>query len=398
MQRKYNSYYLKVKRLSDTKLLLNFTKKFNFFVFLLFLILYPLSAKTSALLYPGEKLLTINGTQTLTKFIKGDSNKPLIIFVPGNSHLARIGYGYPSGYPKDFLSYWLHQKGYSFLGISYPIDNPVYAKVYPAFSIKNWGNQVAEAAKQIINENKLSHHIIVVGWSMGGSIEKTVNVAAKQKGLIVDLFIGLSAVPPLPYIMQPGPFKVDKMLPNGLADRRQLYPWFIHVIEDQNKLNHHVIIPTNIYLTQFLGNIPIAIGAEGYHYQNGKFVYDIAKTLEDGGVFKFKDTPWIALIRDDSSLLMNISFIDPSFWNFLRMEMIYQVYLVQVDLSKLSSLRWNQLKKIIDKLPNELISTVHGNHFFFVGEKGAMDTADKIDMFHLKTKLIKDSITEVIKG
>jgi hypothetical protein len=380
-----------------TKLFLKFVTKFNIRICLLILLIYSLSVKATVPLYPGEKLLTINGTQTLTKFIKGDPNKPLIIFVPGNSHLARIGYGYPSGNPKDFLSYWLHKKGYSFLGISYPIDNPVYSKVYPAFSIKDWGNQVAEAAKQIINENKLSHHIIVLGWSMGGSIENTVNVAAKQKGLVIDLFIGLSATPPLPYIMQSGPFKVDKMLPNGLADRRPLYPWFVQAIEDQNKLNHRVIIPSNIYLTEFLGNIPIAIGAEGYHYKNGKFIYDIMKTLEDGGVFKFKDTPWIALIRDDSPLLMNISFIDPFFWDFLRMQMVYQIYLAQIDLFKLSSRRWNQLKEIIDKLPNELISTVHGNHFFFVGEKGAMDTADKIDLLLSKTKHLKDTIIKIVK-
>src|SRR5438552_174792 len=100
-----------------------------------------LLAKTN--LYNDEQLIEVNNFQTLFKFIKGDENKPLVIFIPGAAHLARISYGFPGGNDDDFLCYWLHKKGYSFLGISYPIDNPCYTKIYPSFNIRDWGNQIA---------------------------------------------------------------------------------------------------------------------------------------------------------------------------------------------------------------------------------------------------------------
>lgn len=63
------------------------------------------SHMTNNNLYPGEEVITAAAYPALVKFIKGNPNKPLIVFVPGDFHLARISYGYPGSDPKDFLSY-----------------------------------------------------------------------------------------------------------------------------------------------------------------------------------------------------------------------------------------------------------------------------------------------------
>lgn len=351
--------------------------------------LLPLTSMATAALYPGEQLVKINEFETLIKFVKADPKKPLVIFVPGDSHLARIAYGYPKGDDKDFLAYWLQARGYSFLGVSYPSDNPVYSKVHPSFTIQDWGKQIAAAADLVIKEHHLSRHIIVAGWSMGGSIEEAVNVAAKQHGLIVDAFIGLSAVPPLPYVMQSGPYSATKILPNQLADRSPLTPVFISLLNEQGNYNQHTVISNEIYTQEFIGNIPVAITAEGYHFRNGEFTQDINLTLSDGGVYNFAETPWIALIRDDAPSTAKISLIDPASWNFLRAEMINSHYLSKLDLSALSTAKWKALSTTINELPDKLTLTVHGNHFFFVGQKGAKETAEKIEVLASRVKILK---------
>src|SRR5204862_1409349 len=141
-------------------------KKIIFILFVVkILILNCVFAQSN--LYDGEQLVEINKVETLFKFIKGSNKKPLIIFIPGAAHLARISYGFPQGKADDFLSYWLNKKGYNFLAISYPTDNQVYSKIYPSFNIRDWGNQAATVTKKIIDQYHLSNQVVVVGWSMG---------------------------------------------------------------------------------------------------------------------------------------------------------------------------------------------------------------------------------------
>ncbi|KTD36641.1 Alpha/beta hydrolase family protein [Legionella nautarum] len=363
-------------------------------IYLLISSLILISAANSAL-YPGERLMNAANAQTLVYFSKGNPSKPLVIFIPGDSHLARISYGYQNGKKQDFLDYWLTKKGYSFLAVSYPLENSVYSKVYPNFSIQDWGEQIVDVAQKIIKENQLSNSIIILGWSMGGSIEQTVAAAAKERGLKLELFIGLAAVPPLPYVMQSGPYETKTMRANHLADRTALFPVFTQLLDEQDRYNQHTIIPQSIYLSQFVGHIPAAIAAEGYSYQNGQLIKNVQQTLKDGGVFNFANTPWIALIEDDSPTTAKISLIDPAAWDFIRTEMIYNHYLKGNDLNKLTPEQWSRLAHLIDETPDYLKLNVHGNHFFFVGEKGASATADKIEELESRVKKISGQIENI---
>ena len=83
-------------------------------------------ANAGAALFPGEEMITAAAFPCLIRFEKSAHDQPLVVFVPGTSFLARIAYGFPAGRPTDFLSHWLVAAGFPFLGVSYPLDNPVY--------------------------------------------------------------------------------------------------------------------------------------------------------------------------------------------------------------------------------------------------------------------------------
>lgn len=347
-------------------------------------------------LYDGEQIVEINKVQTLYKFINADAVtetsahaavKPLIIFIPGAAHLARISYGFPEGKEDDFLSYWLYKKGYPFLAVSYPTDNPVYTKSYPEFNIKEWGDQVATLAKQIITQNHLSKHVVVLGWSMGGNIEESIQESFEKQHVTLDSFIGLSAVSPLSYVGQKIKNNSEqKILPNKLLDESNYFGFFIQLLDEQNQYNNHEIIPAKIYTEQFLGNIPVALQGQGYYLEKNKFEFNLQKYLDDSGAMKFEHTPWIGLINDDALSLPKLTLIDPASWDFLRSEMLYHQYISYMNIDSDPS-KFAVVKRILSQIPQHFSETVHGNHFFFVGKKGARDTAQKIEiiMQHINT-------------
>lgn len=358
-----------------------------------FLVLYSLCLPCVAAeqLYPGEKLAEVNGVQALFKFIKGDEKQPLIIFVPGAAHLARISYGFPAGKEEDFLSYWLHKKGYSFLGVSYPIDNPVYTKIYPSFSIRDWGNQIAVLAQKTIEQNHLPKHVVVLGWSMAGNVEESVTEALEKKQINVDAFIGLSAVTPISYLGQEiNGFKGNKLLSNQLLDERLFFNLFAQLIAEQSKYNGHEIIPRKVYLNEFLGNIPVALEGQGYHMAEDKPEFSFEYAINDSGIFHFNHTPWIGLINDDSSTLPKIAFVDTAAWNYISREMLYAQYFSQPKLNSPSNYAEN--KQLLQYLPQNFSATVHGNHFFFVGKFGAQETADTIELIIKQIDVVKQKL------
>lgn len=367
---------------------------------LVLLMIFSFFSYSKSVLYPSERIMTFANAETLTYFQKGDATKPLVIFIPGDSHLARISYGYPQGQEKDFLAYWVHHRGYSFLGLSYPLANSVYSQKYPSFSIQQWGDQIVQAADYFIKAHGLSKKIVVLGWSMGGAVEQVVYKAAQKRGLDLEVFIGLSAVPPLPFIMQSGSFDTNVMNKDHLAKRSQLVPWFMKQLTSQNALNGHTIISPSVYKNEFIGDIPTALSAEGYYLEKDKFIKNNELTYQDSGVFDFAHTPWIALIVDDALEDAKISTIDPFSWNFIRAEMIFHRYLKK----GINPSQWSSLKELIKKIPDQLMATVHGNHFFFVGEQGAKATALHMENLintvnHLKLLLQTQSVkSDELKG
>lgn len=98
------------------------------------------------------------------------------------------------------------------------------------------------------------------------------------------------------------------------------------------------------------------------------------------------------MIQDDAQSTAKLTLIDPASWNYLRAEMVYKQYLSQQDLTALSPEKWNALTTLIHSLPAQLTMTVHGNHFFFVGEKGARETVEDVEVLIGRVNEIKSQL------
>ena len=347
-------------------------------------------------LYSGEKLIYSADYPALAYFIKGDPNKPLVVFVPGDSHLARIAYGYAGGNKKDFLAHWINQLGYSFLAISYPLENPVFDKVYPEYNITDWGKQIAAISAETIKTNNLSKDVIVLGWSMGGKVAQSVHVAAKQNNINIDLFVALSADPPIPGLLPANIVSSIKPLPNGLADRENFYPWFLKAVEQQNELNHRVIIPKETYTTRFLGNISVNLVATEIRYHKNGWIKNIAETLKDSGGMIFNEYPFMAIIHGDSVQDAENVLFDEADWQPILMRKLYWYFLSKQQDRNLSSTQLVALGILLKNGAIQLAMTIHGSHFFFLGESGAKQTARAIDLLHHKNRSLKFQLDNLV--
>ncbi len=128
----------------------------NAFVFVLSVYLAGWSTGVGAAqehTYTGEVIEQAAGYPAIYKYIAGDKTKPLLVFVPGAHHTARVFYGGHQGYKaEDFLAFWVNEKGYNFLALSYPIalSDPAIETNHPDFTIRDWGKQVAALADKTI--------------------------------------------------------------------------------------------------------------------------------------------------------------------------------------------------------------------------------------------------------
>ncbi|WP_409189289.1 hypothetical protein [Bradyrhizobium sp. RDM4] len=192
----------------------------------------------AANLYQGEKRIDIDGYPAVERYFQGDPSKPLVVFSTGAHHTARISYGGHEGSrAEDFLAFWLNKLGYNFLAVSYPIDTEsgfMGGPPKPDFNARVWGQQIAQAAKAATVDNKLSAHVVILGWSMSGKVLQPAFKAASEAGLTVDGEISLVATPG---VIGLSPETKLKMAPSGYADRKDMYVRWFAQLKDNNRNN-----------------------------------------------------------------------------------------------------------------------------------------------------------------
>jgi len=332
----------------------------------------------NAAMYPGETLVEVAGHQALYKFVPGDPEKPLIVFVPGTAHLARIFYGFPDGRSEDFVAHWVGQSGHPFLAVSYPMASPVFEETAPGYTIEDWGNQVAAVIAYVAKENALTAPVIVCGWSMGGKIAASVGRAARALGTELAMFVAMSADPPVTGFLPAANAKSIKLDGNGHVDRTSIYDWFLNAVAEQSAYNGHTIIPKDIYTNEFIGAVPADLIDTGLIYENGKLVSNLAKAIQTSNAMTFDDYPFPVVVHDTSRSDLENVLLDVSDWAFVRNRVLINRYLGRQKPSDITVTEWEQLRLLVNASQDFFTEVVNGNHFFFIGEIGARTAVEKI--------------------
>lgn len=338
-------------------------------------------------LYPGEILEIVEGFPTICHFQPAAANpnassNPLIVCVPGAVHLARVFYGGHKGYKKeDFLAHWLSKSGFPVLSLSYPLETtpPLMPTTGSGFRIPDWGRQAARSAQRCIDSHSLPNRsMILVSWSMGGRMVVQFNIACKQLDLDVQQYVSLAATPGISSIRSPQ--AAMTATPAGyfsISSRIEAFCKQLLSVNTEN--NDRNIIPRDIYLRQYVGGTPInLIGLRLKFDGQGSFIQDEITHEEDSRVFDIENTPLISALYPTSSQDAAHALTDKSTWGFL---LTYKLESM-VNKSDLKSIegtpKWDLLRSLLDEAPSKMAQEVPGNHFFFVGEKGARETAEKI--------------------
>lgn len=348
-------------------------------------------------LIENEEIRFTNDYPSLIKFIKGDSSKPLVVFFPGWSHLARVSYGFEGCDEKQFLAYWLVNNGYSFLAVSYPIDHAVYSGVYPEFTLTDWGEMAADISEQIISENDLKKEVIGIHWSASGQVVRPFNVACLSRGIDLIFDMAIEATPGIqvPLDRTKGLKKTDK---NMISTKDFLYDLFWSELQDQFLLNSTKIMSRKQFENYFLGDIPIAIIGTDEFFESNSFTKDTTKALEDKRFFSFHEYPLVAVISGNSTSFPYHPIVDKYTWGFLTVRKVYHDYFVQRQESdnKLSDQRIRQIIPYVNDIPARLTKTIEGTHFLFVGLKGARSVAEQLVKIEVEVSKIKTDISGML--
>ena len=134
-------------------------------------------------------------------------------------------------------------------------------------------------------------------------------------------------------------------------------------------------------------------------FENGHFVTNIDKSLEDKNFFAFTEYPLIANISGNSRLAPYHPIVDKGAWGFLITRKIYHDYFVknQESLSKISDAKFKELVEYVNDIPNRLIKAISGNHFLFVGKYGAQKIADYVEHFDKEVQTINQELNTFLK-
>lgn len=354
---------------------------------------------TASALWPGEEKQAAAGYPAVVKFVKGDPNKPVVVFIPGAHHSARIAYGHETSRKQDFLEFWFREEGYNFLAISYPIETKsgLMDRTCPDFNIQAWGIQAAEITKEAIKKNALNGRVILLGWSMAGKVAQPFSARAKEVGLDLDFYVSLAATPPLIGLV-PMNTKIA-MAPSGMADRSIDIPkWYSQIKANESLNGNREIIPWSIFENEYTGNISVQLEGYGLRFKKGEkeFVTDHWGEMQDAKPYDYENFPLVTVIMPTKAVDARHAMTDTSAWAVFIANKITRGYCKGIDLNKLSENKFRSLTDLTRNAPARLSSEVVGNHFFFIGESGARNTVVQVLSLEQSVHELKEEIGAIL--
>ncbi|MGH6898633.1 MAG: hypothetical protein ACREJ5_19105 [Geminicoccaceae bacterium] len=333
-------------------------------------------------LFDGEEIRRAGGYPLLVRFFPGSPGKPLVVFFPGWAHLGRIAYGVPGCDPASFPAHWITRKGYPFLATSYPLDHPVYERPYPGFTLSDWGDTVAEVAREVIAENRLSGELIGISWSAAGQAMRPFNVACRRLGLQVRWHLGIEASPAM--LLPPARTQgIERTARNMISLQGSHYAAFWSEIEAMSRMARSEILPRDLYLRAFVGDVPVGLLGTSEWFEDNQISRNVEKSMEDKDFFAFPDYPLCAMVSGSSASFAYHPIVDRSTWTFLLTRKIWHGLLERHPeiMSRLSEEKFALLLDLLDRIPERLHMRLPGNHFCFLGARNARAIADSLDQY-----------------
>lgn len=342
----------------------------------------PLPAMTPSL-YPGERSLSIDNIPLVVHEQQGSSALPLVVFLPGAVHMARIAYGHPDARTTDFLAHWFNEAGYPFAAISYPLDvrQQTFTEVDPDLGLAQYARVVATYIRTLVDEWGLGPGVVVAGWSAAGNIAPGLNVALRDVGIDLELFVALAATPPLPNLIFGSLSATERYFASDHAftDDGLLSHAAIRSFDSELRANDRrygrTVIPAEVYAAEYLGNMPLNLfpGLEARR-EDGRMVVGHEATLAESAGAGWVDYPFVANLQPTWVIDGRHVLTDKSNWGMVNNNMIQSRYLAASVAEALSPQRWTELSAIVLDVPDRLHRPIEGGHMFFVGEDGARET------------------------
>lgn len=177
------------------------------------------------------------------------------------------------------------------------------------------------------------------------------------------------------------------------------YELFWNELDEENRLNDEEIISKDDYLAYIVGDIPVGLMGTNEVFEKGRFKIDIERASRDKGFFNFSEYPLIAFISGDSALAPYHPIVDRTAWAFLIARKTYHDYYVkrQAEGFRISKSKLKRFITLIDELPGRLSGKVEGNHFLFVGRRGASRISELLEKFEREIEKIKEEISLILE-
>lgn len=354
-------------------------------------------SQTSAL-WLGETRHNELGFPFVFKFELVAEDAPTIVFIPGKFSLARVFYGGHDGCdPRDFANYWVREAGYNFLAISYPIYGPkgVFNEPHPDMTTQAWGRGSAMLTKKILADNGVYGPVILAAWSMGGKSVQPFASEARKLGLDLSFFAGLAATPPIHGQYKLPPLTETDLDGFGLVAQPEGAPFATRGMERAAKANGRDVIPLE-FQNQYLGSTPVQLGAAGLRYEKGRGVYeDTWADIQDNRGFDFSAYPICAPIIPSLQFDPRHGLTDEHAWGLFTTTRLFQLAGPLPKFVAMDPDAFQELKSLVRSVPGNLAREVAGDHFFFIGEKGARATIKSIGEQYGQVKRIKQEFAEI---
>jgi len=115
------------------------------------------------------------------------------------------------------------------------------------------------------------------------------------------------------------------------------------------------------------------------------------------GAFDVNNYPLVGVLIGDQRLDARHAVADCANWTIYNANTLMAWASAKtVDLNAMSESTWQRFISLSDELSGKLCKRIGGNHFMFLGKKGAAATADRIDQLLQEARAIKQDATRLL--